>query len=374
MSIPFIDLQAQRAVIADKIDAAIASVLEDGRFINGPALFAFEKALGDFGAATHALGCANGSDALLLSMLALGVGEGDAVFCPAFTFAATAEMIPWTGGTPVLVDILPGSYNIDPAHLRASIEMIEQQGKLKPKAIIAVDLFGRAADYPALKSIADDYGMRLIADSAQGFGCSLDGKQPLHWADMVTTSFFPAKPLGCYGDGGAILTNNDDWAAQVHALRNHGMGENRYEHVRLGWNSRLDSIQAAILLEKLKIFPGEIIARNAVAKRYGEGLKKSLRAVPAVPDDGTCVWAQYTIEHDNRDALAAHLMQHDVPSAVHYPKPLDQQPAYCHYPVGPGGLPVSAAASRHVISLPMHPYLDEKTQNKIINAVNGFNR
>ncbi|PHS21621.1 MAG: aminotransferase DegT [Robiginitomaculum sp.] len=374
MGIAFIDLQAQRARIEDKINAAITKVLDEGRFIMGPQVGLFEEQAAAFGKAKHALGCGNGTDALALPLLAWQIGPGDAVFCPSFTFAATGEIVPWYGAIPVFVDILPDTYNIDPVKLEASIEKIKAEGKLTPKVIIAVDLFGQPADYPALKRIAKKYDMKLVADSAQGFGCTLHGNHPLHWADVTTTSFFPAKPLGCYGDGGAVLTNCDETAEIIRSLRVHGKGGDKYDNVRIGMNSRLDTLQAAILIEKLAIFADEIERRNKVASRYCEALKDVVSAVPAMIDGGISTWAQFTIEHEDREGLAAHLKAHGVPSAIYYPKPMHMQTAYKDFPIGAGGLEVSEDKATRVISLPMHPYLDEGTQDVIIQAVRGFNR
>ncbi len=373
MGIAFIDLQAQRARIEDKINAAITKVLDEGRFIMGPQVAQFEEQMAAFGNAKHALGCGNGTDALALPLLAWQIGPGDAVFCPSFTFAATGEIVPWYGATPVFVDILPDTYNIDPAKLEASIEKIKAEGKLTPKVIIAVDLFGQPADYPALNAIAKKHDMKLVADSAQGFGCTLNGHHPLHWADVTTTSFFPAKPLGCYGDGGAVLTNCDETADTIRSLRVHGKGGDKYDNIRIGMNSRLDTLQAAILIEKLAIFADEIERRNLIASRYCEALKDCVEAVPAMIEGGISTWAQFTIEHKDREGLAAHLKANGVPSAIYYPKPMHMQTAYKDFPVGAGGLEVSEDKAVRVISLPMHPYLDEGTQDMIIQAVRGFN-
>jgi UDP-2-acetamido-2-deoxy-ribo-hexuluronate aminotransferase len=384
MSIPFIDLQAQRRRIADAINDSVIRVIESGAYVMGPEVQQFEKALADFSQATHCLSCANGTDALALPLMAWDIGAGDAVFCPSFTFAATAEIIPWFDASPVFIDIQPESYNMDPAHLEAAIEATLAEGKLVPKVVIAVDLFGQPADYPRIAEIARRYGLKLIADSAQGFGCTLDGQHPAHWADIVTTSFFPAKPLGCYGDGGAVLTNDADLAERIDSLRVHGRAvagdlvgksfdhDPRYLNMRVGMNSRLDTIQAAILIEKLAIFADEIEARNRIAARYNAGLAGHVSQVPSVIEGGRSVWAQYVIDHPNRDGLAAHLKAQGIPTAVYYPIPMHKQPAYSHHPVGPQGLAVSEAKAETVIALPMHPYLDEATQDVIIAAVAGF--
>jgi len=384
MTIPFIDLASQQKRIKPQIDAAIARVLAHGGYVMGPEVRQFEAELAAFAGIKHCLSCANGTEALALPLMAWEIGAGDAVFCPSFTFAATGEVIPWLGASPVFVDILPDTYNIDPVRLEQAIAAIKAEGKLTPKAIIAVDLFGQPADYPAISAIAKKHGLKLIADSAQGFGCTLDGKHPGAWADVVTTSFFPAKPLGCYGDGGAVLTDDDWLAERIDSLRVHGKAvasdivgktfehDPKYLNVRVGLNSRLDTIQAAILIEKLKIFADELQSRDQIARRYAAGLKGSVTNAPIVIPGGVSTWAQYTIEHPNRDGLAAHLKTQGVPSAAYYPMPMHTQEVYSVYP-RPGGLPVSEAKAKTVLSLPMHPYLDVETQGKIIDAVRSFN-
>jgi dTDP-4-amino-4,6-dideoxygalactose transaminase len=384
MSIPFIDLASQQKRIKPQIDAAIAKVLAHGAYVMGPEVRQFETELAAFSGAKHALSCANGTEALALPLMAWEIGAGDAVFCPSFTFAATGEIIPWLGASPVFVDILPDTYNLDPVRLEQAILAIKAEGKLTPKAIIAVDLFGQPADYPAISAIAKKYGLKLIADSAQGFGCTLNDKHPGAWADVTTTSFFPAKPLGCYGDGGAVLTDDDWLAERIDSLRVHGKAtasdiqgktfehDPKYLNVRVGLNSRLDTIQAAILIEKLRIFADELKARDAIAKRYAAGLKGSVTHAPVVIPGGFSTWAQYTIEHPNRDGLAGHLKNLGIPSAAYYPMPMHTQEVYGVYP-RPGGLPVSEAKARTVLSLPMHPYLDVETQGKIIDGVRSFN-
>ena len=370
--IPFIDLQAQRARIADKIDAAVLKVVKSGAYIFGPEVKALEGQLAQFAQAKHCIGNANGTDALVLPLWAWGVGEGDAVFCPSFTFAATAEIVPWTNATPVFVDVLADTYNMDPASLEAAIAGVKKEGKLKPKAAIAVDLFGQPADYPAISAICKREGLKLIADSAQGFGCTLDSKHPMHWADAQTTSFFPAKPLGCYGDGGATLTNDDADNVLMRSIAFHGAsGDDKYNCARIGMNSRLDTIQAAILIEKLAIFADEVRVRNEVADRYAQMLE-GLVTTPKVIQGGVSTWAQYVIEHEARDELAAHLREAGVPTAQYYPKPLHKQTAYESFPVGAGGLKVSESICHRVLALPMHAYLDGQTQTMIANAIRAF--
>ncbi|MEM1381201.1 MAG: DegT/DnrJ/EryC1/StrS aminotransferase family protein [Pseudomonadota bacterium] len=382
MGIPFIDLQAQRAQIADQVDAAIAKVLDHGAFIMGPEVRELEAQLSAFTGASHSIGCGNGTDALALPLMAWGIGPGDAVFCPSFTFTATAEIVPWEGASPVFVDIDPRTYNMDPASLEAAIEAVKSEGQLTPKVIIAVDLFGQPADYPAIRAIADRHNLKLIADSAQGFGCTIDGAHPIKWADAVTTSFFPAKPLGCYGDGGAVQVNSQEMWDLLDSLRVHGKAtqadmdaaaysghEAKYLNPRIGMNSRLDSIQAAVLLQKLTIFAKEIRMREAVAQRYNTALEGHVLAVPFVKEGYQSTWAQYTIEVENREAVQASLREDGVPSAVYYPVPMHMQGPYKDYPTAPGGLPVTEEKRSVVMSLPMHPYLDHETQDVVIEAV-----
>ena len=383
MPIAFIDLAAQQARLKPQIDAAIQRVLAHGAYVMGPEVRSFEEQLAAFCGAPRALSCANGTDAIALPLMAWDVGPGDAVFCPSFTFAATPEVVPWVGAEPVFVDILPDTYNLDPAKLEAAIEAINAEGRLAPKAIIAVDLFGQPADYPAIAAIAQRRGLKLIADSAQGFGCTLNGEHPIHWADVATTSFFPAKPLGAYGDGGAVICKDDALWDRMDSLRVHGKAvgddlkgktfehDTKYMNMRVGMNSRLDTIQAAILIEKLAVFAEEIDLRNAAADRYAEGLEGVVKT-PLVIAGGRSVWAQYTIEHADPDGLTAHLRSQGVPSARYYPLPMHVQPPYAHYPQ-PGGLPVSEAAAGRVISLPMHADLTADVQDQIIAAVRGFN-
>ena len=382
MPIPFIDLQAQRARLGQPLEDAILKVVRSGAYIMGPEIAQFEKELGAFGDAPFVLSCGSGTEALQLPLMAWGVGPGDAVFCPSFTFAATAEVMPLVGASPVFVDVLPDTYNLNPAALDAAIEAVKADGKLTPKAVIAVDLFGQPADYPAISAVARKHGLKLISDSAQGFGCTLAGQHPIHWADVTTTSFFPAKPLGCYGDGGAVLCKDERLHDLLVSLRVHGQAvksdlegktfdhDPKYLNLRIGMNSRMDTIQAAVLLQKLTIFADEIAARNHVAERYAAGLGDVVK-VPKVIDGGVSVWAQYTIETDDRDGLIAHLKGQDVPTAVYYPIPIHRQDVYSAYPA-PGGLPVTDAKSKVVMSLPMHPYLTQDDQDRVIAAIRAY--
>jgi dTDP-4-amino-4,6-dideoxygalactose transaminase len=383
MPIPFIDLQAQRVRLGQSLEDAILKVVRSGAFVMGPEITALEAELARFGKAPHALACGSGTEALLLPLMAWGVGPGDAVFCPSFTFAATAEVMPLIGAEPVFVDIDPVTYNLDAASLEAAILNVVGEGRLTPKAIIAVDLFGQPADYPAIAEIAVRHGLKLIADSAQGFGCTLSGEHPIHWADVTATSFYPAKPLGAYGDGGAVLSKDARLHDLMASVRVHGQAvksdaeheafehDPRYLNMRIGMNARMDTIQAAVLLEKLKIFEDEIVARNRVADRYAEGLT-GVAVTPQVIAGGLSVWAQYTIEVEDRDGLASHLRARDVPTAVFYPIPIHRQRPYQAYGVAPGGLPVTEAKAGRVISLPMHPYLTEADQDAVIAAIRSF--
>jgi dTDP-4-amino-4,6-dideoxygalactose transaminase len=381
--IPFIDLAAQKKRLGPRIDAAIAKVLAHGAYVMGPEVRELEIRLAAFCGARLALSCANGTDALALPLMAWDIGPGDAIFCPSFTFAATPEVAPWVGAEPVFVDIRPDTYTIDPDHLEAAIEAIEIEGRLRPRVVVAVDLFGQPADYPRLSEICRRHGLKLIADSAQGFGCTLHGRHPMAWADVVTTSFFPAKPLGAYGDGGAVFMNDPDLWERMDSLRVHGKAtpsdgvipghDPKYLNARVGMNSRLDTIQAAILLEKLAIFEEEIAARQVVADRYSAGLGEVCLRTPTVIPGGRSTWAQYVVEHRDRDGLAAHLKAAEVPTAIYYPVPMHRQKPYASYPRGPGGLPVSEAKAIKVIALPMHAYLTPRVQDGVIDAVRGFN-
>jgi dTDP-4-amino-4,6-dideoxygalactose transaminase len=370
--LPFIDLGAQRDRIRDRIDAAIARVVDHGAFILGPEVTALEAELSRFAGLAHTVSCSSGADALLMPLMAWDIGPGDAVFVPTFTFAATAEMVALRGASPVFVDVDADTFNLSVTSLKAAIEAVKAKGELTPRAVIAVDLFGLIADYPAIQALCREHGLKLISDAAQGFGATLDGHQSGRWADVVCTSFFPAKPLGCYGDGGAILTDDAELVAALRSIRVHGQGEDKYDNVRLGLTARLDTIQAAILLEKLAIFPSEIEARERIAARYNDALG-GLVGVPRVPTGMTSTWAQYTVllEKGTRERVAAHLKAEGVPTAIYYTRPLHRQTAYRSYPVAPGGTPVSDDICGRVISLPMHPYLGQADQDRVVHALSG---
>ena len=366
--IAFIDLQAQRRRLGEPLNRAIQAAVEAGQWILGPQVAELEAQLAQWAGVKHAVACANGTDALLLLLKAWGVGAGDCVFVPAFTFAATGEVVVLAGAVPVFVDVLPDTFNMDPASLEAAIALVKRDGKRTPKVVMPVDLFGQPADYRALEPIARREGLKLLCDTAQGFGGLLDGKRAGAIGDAAATSFFPAKPLGCFGDGGAMFTNDDALKELLLSLRMHGQGSDRYEHVHIGYNSRLDTIQAAILIEKLKIFDDEIELRNKVASHYGAAFAGSNRIkAPVVIDGATSTWAQYTLQVEDRAKFQADMKAAGVPTAVYYPIPLSRQKAYAHFPGAPS--PVSEALSKTVVSLPMHPYLDEATQAHIIAAV-----
>lgn len=367
--VPFIDVSAQRKRLGAKIDDAVTRVLDHCQFINGPEVTQFEADLAAYCGAKHVIGCASGTDALLMVLMAKDVGPGDAVICPTFTFCATAEVVALVGATPVFVDVDEKTFNMDAASLKRGIATAKAKG-LNPRAIIPVDLFGQPADYDAIVSIAKAENLFILDDAAQGFGATYQGRRLGTFGLATATSFFPAKPLGCFGDGGAIFTDDAELAATLRSVRVHGQGSDKYDNVRLGLTARLDTMQAAILIEKLKIFDDEIEARNRVADRYAEALGDVV-SVPRVADGNTSVWAQYTIRlpDGKREAFAAALSGQGIPTAIYYPKSLHQQTAYRDYPVADNGLPVSEMLSRQVISLPMHAYLDEAKQDRVIKAV-----
>ena len=367
-AIPFIDLAAQRRRLGSAVDNAVMKVLNHAQFVLGPEVRAFEAELAAFCGAKHVVSCASGTDALVLPLRAQGIGPGDAVICPSFTFCATAEVAALVGATPVFVDVDEKTFNIDAKGIAGAIEVAKSLG-LKPKAVIPVDLFGLAADHAAVAAAAKAEGLFILDDAAQGFGATFNNRRLGTFGNATATSFFPAKPLGCYGDGGAVMTDDAGMADVMRSLRMHGHGSDRYDNIRIGLASRLDTMQAAVLIEKLKIFPDEIVARDRVARRYNDGLA-DVTIVPTVPPGMTSVWAQYTIRISGgrRDAFAAALKAEGIPTAIYYPIPLHLQQAYKDYPVGKGGVAVSTKLAGEVISLPMHAYLDDATQDRIIDA------
>jgi UDP-2-acetamido-2-deoxy-ribo-hexuluronate aminotransferase len=370
--VPFIDIAAQRQRLGEAIDEAVSRVLTHCQFINGPEVVALETALSAYSVARHVVSCASGTDALLMVLMAKKVGPGDAVLCPSFTFCATGEAVALTGAVPVFVDVDEATFNMDPASLKRGIATARQRG-LKPRAVIVVDLFGQSADHDAIGEVAEAEGLFVLDDAAQGFGASYKGRKLGTFGLATATSFFPAKPLGCYGDGGAIFTDDDELAEVLRSIRVHGQGFDKYDNIRLGLTGRLDTMQAAVLIEKLKIFEDEIAARNRIAERYARGLGNVV-TVPRLAAGCTSVWAQYTIrlpQGTDRDGFAAALKAQGIPTAIYYTRSIHQQTAYRHYPVVDGGLPASERLSDDVISLPMHAYLDELTQERIIKAVRG---
>ena len=365
--IPFIDLQAQRRRLGESLTRAIAEAVEGGQWILGPQVAALEERLTAVVNVKHAVACANGTDALLLVLRAWDIGPGDAVFVPAFTFAATAEVVALAGATPVFVDVEDDTFNISLLSLEAALAMVRRDGALRPRVVIPVDLFGQPADYRRLEPFVERENLLMLCDAAQSFGASFNGRITGSIGDAATTSFYPSKPLGCYGDGGACFTDDGRLAEALRSLRMHGQGADRYEHPRIGINSRLDTIQAAILMEKLKIFRDEVTMREKLASRYSAGLKTHRIRTPVLIDGAQSVWAQYTIQVDNRAKLQADLKDLGIPTMVFYPIPLSKQRAYAQFPSVP--TPNSERLSERVVSLPMHPYLDEKTQDRIIEAV-----
>lgn len=379
-TIRFIDLIAQQKRIRTAIDRRIAGILDSGLFIMGPEVFELEERLSAFCGACHAIACASGTDALIIALLARGVGPGDAIFTTPFTFIATAEVISLLGATPVFVDVDPDTYNISPDALRQAIEVLKDSDRpyatvpdmagrlLKPKGVIGVDLYGLCADYNAINKIADDNGLFVIEDAAQSFGSTCRGKKAGTLASIATTSFYPAKPLGGYGEGGAIFTDDAGLAETMRSILNHGASGHAYENVRIGINGRMDSIQAAVLLEKLTIFEDEIRVRQQVATTYDEALAGYVKT-PVIPTGFTSVFAQYSVQSDRRDGLLNALKQEGIPTAVHYPKPLHLQKAFAGLGYGTGDFPNAESVSQRIFSLPMHPYLKPHDLEKICSTI-----
>ncbi|MBA3813745.1 MAG: DegT/DnrJ/EryC1/StrS aminotransferase family protein [Alphaproteobacteria bacterium] len=367
--IPFIDLATQQKRIRPQIEAAMVRILDHGAYIMGPEVYALEAQLSSFCGAQHTLSCSNGTDALTLVLRAKNVGPGDAVFLPSFTFAATAGVVALIGATVIFIDVLPDTFNIDPMSLVKGIEKAKALG-LHPSGVIPVDLFGQAADYDALTPIAEKHGLWVMADAAQSFGGTYKGRKVGTLAETTTTSFFPAKPLGCYGDGGAVFTENSALLNILQSLRIHGQGnEDKYKNIRIGMNGRMDTLQAAILIEKLALFPEELTLRQTVADRYSQGLA-DVATTPFVAQECQSTWAQYTLKIDpaKRKDIMEELKKEEIPSVIYYPLPLHHQQAYKHYPCATSTLPVSEELANCVLSLPMHPYLDEETQDRIIKT------
>jgi dTDP-4-amino-4,6-dideoxygalactose transaminase len=365
--IPFIDLQAQRARIGARIDAAIAKVLAHGGFIMGPEVAELERRLAAHSGAKFVLSCSSGTDALVIALMAKGVGHGDAVFVPSFTFTATAEVAVLSGATPIFVDVHADTFNLDVASLARGILTARRMG-LKPRVVIPVDLFGQPADMDDINTLCAKEGVWVLADAAQSYGANYKNMRVGALAEVTATSFYPSKPLGAYGDGGAVFTDDEDLVHRMMQIRVHGQGKDRNENVSIGLTARLDTIQAAILLEKLEIFDDECAARQRIAQRYNKLLGDAV-ITPTVRTDRSSVWAQYTIRSKMRDKIVALLGAEKIPTSVFYPKPIHVQPAYRAFPQAEGGLPVTEALSREVVSLPMHPYLSEADQDRIVAAV-----
>lgn len=371
----FRDLRKQYEVLKKDIDQAMLEVAVSSAFIMGKQVKELEQQLAEYVGVKHCVSCANGTEALTLALKAWGIKAGDAVFVPDFTFFASAEVVSLEGATPVFVDVDTDTFNIDPAALEKAIEKTIKEGKLQPKVIITVDLFGLPADYPAIRKIADKYHLLILEDGAQGFGGEIDGKKACSFGDISTTSFFPAKPLGCYGDGGAIFTDNDEWASLMDSLRVHGKGSFKYDNVRIGMNSRLDTLQAAILKVKFDAFKKyELNDVNKAASLYTLKLKNLVKT-PVVPEGYLSSWAQYTIQlpdEKQRDGLQAYLKEQGIPTMVYYPKPMHEQTAYLDLGYQSGDFPATESLCDKVLSLPMHPYLTEKEINKVCQAISEY--
>ena len=370
----FRDLKRQYLALKPEIDNAVFEVLESGAYIMGPQVIELERQLAGYVGTRHCISCASGTDALILALKALGVRQGDAVFVPDFTFFASVEAVSSAGATPVFVDVKSDTFNIDPTDLEKKIEATFEKGELNPKVIIAVDLFGLAADYLAIRKIAGNHGLLILEDGAQGFGGAVNGKRCGSFGDISTTSFFPGKPLGCYGDGGACFTDSDEWAALMDSYRIHGKGSSKYDNVRMGMNSRLDTIQASILLVKLTAFAGELAAVNQAASEYTSRLAEIVET-PVVPDGFLSNRAQYTIKLNNkieRDGLQACLKGHGIPSMVYYPAPIHRQKAYDILRLPDPDCPVAGRLCETVLSLPIHPYITSEEITEVCNAIKAF--
>lgn len=368
----FRDLKRQYQVLKPSMDEAVGRVLEASNYISGQQVAGLEAELAEYVGVKHCITCGNGTDALTLALMTWGIGEGDAVFVPDFTFFSSAETVAYEGATPVFTDILEDTFNMDPDSLERVIEAVLKEGKLRPRAIVTVDLFGLPADYDRIRAIADKYGLYILEDAAQGFGGMYHGKRAGSFGDIATTSFFPAKPLGCYGDGGAVFTDNDEWAALLGSYRVHGKGSDKYDNVRIGMNSRLDTIQAAVLQVKLKAFKDyELEDTDAIASKYADGLGDCVK-VPVIPKGLSSGWAQYSIllkDEEERDAVQAYLKENDVPSMIYYQRGMHQQTAFAGCSLYGEEFPVASSVCRRVLALPLSPYLTEEDQQKVIRLI-----
>jgi dTDP-4-amino-4,6-dideoxygalactose transaminase len=369
MPIEFFDMKIQRDRVRSTVEAGWGRVMDSNAYIMGPEVGALEKQLGAFCSAKEVISCASGTDALWLPLLALEIGPGDAVFLPSWTFTATAEAVCLVGATPVFVDVDVDTYNIDPASLKQAITSVKERADLKPRAIVTVDLFGAVADYGAINGIARESGLKVIADAAQSFGATLDGKRVGSLADVTATSFYPTKPLAAWGDGGAIFTDDADLAEIIRSIRIHGRGtKGKYDNIRVGTNSRLHTLQAVVLLEKLKLFEEEFALRQKIIARYNEGLGERVGKQFVVPGSESA-WALYTVKLKARDEVGLRLKERGIPTGVYYPRPLHMQAPYRDFPVAPDGLPVTEHLKDVVLSLPMHPYLTEQQIGHICSCM-----
>lgn len=367
-NVPLIDLKPQQKLVRENVEKRIKKILDHGMYIFGPEIKELEEKLASFTGTKYALACASGTDALQLALMAVGVRPGDAVFVPSFTFVATAEVVSILGATPVFIDIDPETYNISVDDLQKKIKKIKSEKKLTPKAIIPVDLFGLIADYGAIEKIAKENNLFVIEDAAQSFGASFKSKKACSFGDIGCTSFFPAKPLGCYGDGGMVFTNNEDFYKKIKSIHNHGQGSDKYNNVRIGINSRLDSIQAAVLLEKMEIFPEEIKKRNEIANSYNKAFKGKV-VIQEIPAGNISAWAQYCIQIDDRDKLIKKLQENKIGQAIYYPIPLHLQEAYKYLGYKKGDLPVCEGVAQKIMALPMYPYLGKEEQGIVVENI-----
>jgi dTDP-4-amino-4,6-dideoxygalactose transaminase len=370
----FIDLKAQYNRLKADIDQRVLNVLNHGAYVFGPEIAEMEKKLADHAGVKHCLSCASGTDALLIPLMAWGVKPGDAVFVPSFTFISTAEVVSLLGATPIFVEVEEHTFNIDVKHLEVMINRVLAEGKLIPKVIVPVDLFGLTADYSAIEKVAEKYNLLIMEDSAQGFGGKINGKVAGSFGQVSATSFYPAKPLGCYGDGGAIFTNDDELADVMKSIRVHGMSSDRYNNVRIGINGRMDTIQAAVILGKLEVFVDELDKRNDVANKYKAGITKNVKT-PTVPEGYYSSWAQYSVlaeSSEMRAKLQDYLKSKNIPSVIYYPIPLHLQTAYAYLGGKRGDLPVTESIADRVFSLPMHPYMTDAEIGEVIDAINSF--
>jgi UDP-2-acetamido-2-deoxy-ribo-hexuluronate aminotransferase len=366
--VQFIDLNSQQERIKDNIENNIKKVLAHGKYINGPEVKELEEKLAEYVGVNYAVGVGSGTEALLISLMAYDVKPKDAIFTTTFTFIATAEVVQLLKATPVFVDIDPKTFNIDVNKLEEEIKKVINEYKLNPKGIIAVDIFGQPSDYDKINAIAKKYNLFVLEDAAQSFGASYKGRKACSVADVAATSFFPAKPLGCYGDGGMIFTNNEDLYLAMSSIRVHGKGNNKYDNIRLGINGRLDTLQAAILLSKIEIFDEEIMLRQEVAERYSTAFKGSYE-IQFIKEKNTSVWAQFSVLHSKRETVIDKLNNKGIPSAIYYPKPLHLQKIFSYLGYCDGRFPVAERVSREIFSIPMYPYLKKEDQDKIIDTL-----